>query len=230
MSATWLAGDAMAFDTETTGIDPCVARIVTASCITVGRSGIKRRRNWLVNPGVEIPAGATAIHGVTNEKARTEGESPLTAIPAIATELLSAWAMGWPVIIMNSPYDLTLLGEEIERVAHEMPEIGPVLDPLAIDRCCEPLRKGKRTLTALCQRYGVRQQGAHSSEGDALTAARVVWMQAKANPDLNHMTLAEMNVWQAWGHAAWAAELELWMRQQGKPEVVDRSWPVRRAA
>jgi DNA polymerase-3 subunit epsilon len=227
VSAHWFAGDALAFDTETTGVDPMTDRIVTASIVVVSPEGVTRQRDWLINPGVEIPAGATAIHGVTTERARSEGRPPLEAVPEIATELLAAWTMGMPVIVMNAPFDLTLLNEELERVAHEPLLIGPVLDPLTIDRGCDPYRKGKRNLTALAQHYGVKQDGAHSSVGDALTAARIVWRQASKCTQLAQNTPKAMQDWQRGAHVAWAASLSKYRRQLGKPDEVDGRWPCR---
>ena len=51
----------MAFDTETTGVDVERDRIVTA-CVGVGdpKLGTWHPKKWLINPGIEIPAEATA--------------------------------------------------------------------------------------------------------------------------------------------------------------------------
>ena len=229
MTARWLTGDALAFDTETTGVDPLNDRIVTACAVLVGKAGAHFRGRWLINPGVPIPPGATAIHGVTDEKARADGASPADAIPAMAMALEGAWAEGLPVIIMNAHFDLTILQAEIERHSATSLRIGPVLDPLVIDRALDPYRKGKRNLAALAQHYGVKQDGAHSSDGDALTAARIIWKQAK-EPRIEQHTLEQIQEWQARQHAEWAGQFEVWLRQQGKPEVINRDWPTRKAA
>lgn len=229
MSARWLTGDALAYDSETTGVDPLADRIVTACAVLVGKAGASFRGRWLVNPSVPIPPAATAIHGITDEKAQADGADPLHALPAIATTLRAAWAEGLPVIIMNAHFDLTLLQEELERYGQEPLKVGPVLDPLVIDRALDPYRKGKRNLAALAAHYGVKQDGAHSSDGDALTAARIVWKMTR-EPRLELLSLADLQEWQARQHAEWAGQFELWLRQQGKPEVVNRDWPVRRAA
>lgn len=229
MSAAWLTGDALAFDTETTGVDPLSDRIVTACAVLVGKAGASFRGRWLLNPGVTIPESATAIHGITNIKAQADGAPPAHALPAIAVTLKNAWAEGLPVIIMNAHFDLTLLLAELERYGMDPLEIGPVLDPLVIDRALDPYRKRKRTLTALAAHYGVKQDGAHSSDGDALTAARIIWRQTK-EPRIAGHSLAEMQEWQARQHAEWAGQFEIYLRQKGKPEAIDRSWPVRKAA
>ncbi|GDY61930.1 hypothetical protein SAV14893_013230 [Streptomyces avermitilis] len=64
------------FDLETTGTDPREARIVTGAVIEVKGQEPVGRREWLADPGVEIPADAVAVHGITNERAAAEGGPP----------------------------------------------------------------------------------------------------------------------------------------------------------
>lgn len=224
--AKWLTGDALAFDTETTGVDVFNDRIVTACAVLVGKAGAHFRGRWLLNPGVPIPEAATAIHGVTNIKAQQDGVAPQHVLPAVRQTLSDAWREGMPVIVMNAHFDLTLVQAEFERYGVEPLTIGPVLDPLVIDRALDPYRKGKRTLSALAAHYGVKQDGAHSSDGDALTAARIIWKQAQ-EPRIAGHTLEEMQEWQRRQHAEWAGQFEVYLRQQGRPEVISRDWPVR---
>ncbi|MFM9597389.1 hypothetical protein ACKI1O_49625, partial [Streptomyces scabiei] len=62
------------FDLETTGVDVVHDRIVTAHVGVLDADGhVIDARDWLADPGVPIPAGAAAIHGVTAERARAEG-------------------------------------------------------------------------------------------------------------------------------------------------------------
>jgi len=245
MSRRWLTGDALAFDIESTGVDVFSDRIVTACAVLVGKSGAFFRGRWLLNPGVPIPAGATAVHGITNEKARQDGVAPEHVLPAIHRTLTDAWAEGLPVIIMNAQFDLTMLQAEMRRYEQEPLVIGPVLDSLVIDRALDPYRKGKRTLTSLAQHYGVKQDGAHSSDGDALTAARIIWKQANTCAEaeiafetvggeffrrFGDLTREQMQAFQTQAHAQWAGQFEVWLRQQGRPEVINREWPVRKVA
>src|SRR5690606_39892214 len=60
------------FDLETTGIDVARDRIVEISILKVFPNGNKESKTWLVNPGISIPEHATAVHGITNEKVRSE--------------------------------------------------------------------------------------------------------------------------------------------------------------
>lgn len=79
MSTPWFNGPLLGFDTETTGVDPRHDRLVTAALVFRPASSDAPTRTqdtvstWLANPGVEIPAGATAVHGITNEVAKTHG-------------------------------------------------------------------------------------------------------------------------------------------------------------
>ena len=54
-------------DTESTGLNPETARIVRISVLRVEPDGQRTLRSELVNPGVPIPPGATAVHGITDE-------------------------------------------------------------------------------------------------------------------------------------------------------------------
>src|SRR5262245_5400670 len=88
----WHLGRMVAFDTETTGKDPHTARIVTA-CVAVVDGTAQEPlsvQTWLVDPGIEIPDEAAAIHGVTTSKARAEGRRAADAIPDIAQALFIA--------------------------------------------------------------------------------------------------------------------------------------------
>lgn len=227
LPAPWLER-ALAFDTETTGTDVFTDRIVTACALEVGSRGLVSRGTWLVYPVVPIPAAATAIHGVTDEMAR-KGQTPLEALPEIRRALTEAWADGLPVIACNAPFDLTLLQAELVRHGRPLLEVGPVVDPLVLDRTGDPYRKGKRTLAALAQVYKVKQDEAHSSHGDALTAARVVWALVKRYPEVAAMDLESLQDFQRDAHRAWATNFEAFLSSQGRPQHINPEWPVQTA-
>lgn len=231
--ANWCAGPLLAFDTETTGADPKEARIVTASAIKVSSAGVLWQKDWLVNPGIEIPAEATAIHGVTNEMAREKGLGPSTAIELISDTLSDAWKAGCALVAMNARYDLRVLQAERRRLGLQELELGPVLDPQVIDRAVDKYRKGKRKLADLAECYRVKLDGAHSSDGDALAAARVIWRMSIVCEGLKHLTLEQMQEYQARAHAEWAAHysVHLFMKDPANPgAVIDGSWPCEGAS
>lgn len=181
----WHRGRLLPFDLETTGPDPDYARIVTATLIDIAPDREKVVHEWLVNPGVEIPAGATAVHGITTERAVEDGEAPAVAVADITTRIATALRGGVPLVGHNVSYDLTVLDRECRR--HELPtltdllgDVAPVVDTFVLDKAVDRFRKGKRTLTATAEHYGVELgEDAHDSSADALAAARIAWRIAE---------------------------------------------------
>lgn len=113
------------FDLETTGVDPETARIVTASFGYLDASGATQDGfQILVNPGVEIPPAATAVHGISTAKAVQDGISPLIALDRICGAMQEARGRDVPLVIFNAPYDLTVLDREIRR--HEVGIVGDI--------------------------------------------------------------------------------------------------------
>lgn len=228
----WHRGALCAFDLETTGPEPLDARIVTACVATVDGSGGTEAAidSWLLDPGVEIPEGATAIHGVSTEQARADGADATDGVAEIAAALDSAWAVGRPVIGHNVSYDLTVLNADLVR--HGQPGLvvtGPVIDTLCLDKHVDKYRKGKRTLTATCEHYAVALDGAHDSTFDALASARIAWRICQRYPDIAAMDLAELHAAQVEWAAEQAAGLQEYFRKTDPTAVVDGTWPVRRA-
>lgn len=223
---SWHTGRMTAFDLETTGVDTETARIVTATIAHIDGPNTDVR-TWLVDPGVEIPAEAAAVHGVTTERARAEGVSPAAAVPEIHAEVASAWSTGCPLIVYNAPYDITVLDRELRRHAGRgLDGLGPIVDPFVIDKALDRYRRGSRTLTATCEHYGVRLDAAHDATEDALAAARLAWKLAVLFPD-ELSDLASINELQARWRRDWAESFEKYLRKQGKNETVDPSWPLR---
>jgi DNA polymerase-3 subunit epsilon len=218
----------LAFDTETTGVDVEADRIVTACAAIVG-SQPPVVCHWLANPGVSIPPAATAVHGVTAERAQAEGARPATVVTGISNMLAATWAEGRPVVGFNVCYDLTILDREMRRhLGRGLAVAGPVIDPLVLDRAADPYRKGSRKLSAVAAHYGVRHEGAHSADGDALAAARLAWVMLRRVPELAAMSLAELYAYQTDAHAKWAANFANYLRSQGRTDdLPDGAWPLR---
>lgn len=224
---TWHLAPLAAYDCETTSADPETARIVTATLVRInGRQ--TETRNWLVNPGVPIEPGATAVHGITDEYAQQNGMHPSAAAAQILAELDECWTSGRPVIIYNAPFDLTILDRELRRHCNGVNLdgiIGTVIDPFVIDKELDKYRKGSRTLTACAAHYEVRLEDAHTSEGDALAAARVAYRLAQVYPE-RLSRVEELNQLQAMWRADWAVGFGEYLEKQGKPNDVSGDWPL----
>ncbi|MFE1854370.1 3'-5' exonuclease [Streptomyces sp. NPDC002387] len=226
------------FDLETTGTDPYEARIVTGAVIEVRDGQPQGRRDWLADPGVEIPADAVAVHGISTERAAAEGRPADQVADAIADVLVTYWKTGVPVVAYNAAFDLTLLSAELRR--HGLPSLrdrlggaepGPVIDPYTIDRWADRYRRGKRNLEAVCTEYGVALDAAHNAGADALAAARLAGAIAGRHPKVAAFGPAELHRRQIEWYAAWAADFQDFLRGKGDTEaVVDGTWPLREAA
>ncbi|MEU6477610.1 3'-5' exonuclease [Streptomyces sp. NPDC047017] len=234
----WHREPLIGFDLETTGTDPREARIVTAAVIEVREGEPAGHRQWMADPGVEIPADAVAVHGISNERAAAEGRPADQVADAVADVLTGYWKTGVPVVAYNASFDLTLLAAELRR--HGLPSLserlggaapGPVVDPYTIDRWADRYRRGKRTLEAVCTEYGVVLDAAHDASADALAAARLACAIAVRHPKVAALGPAELHRRQIEWYAAWAADFQDFLRRKGDPAaVVDGTWPLRAPA
>lgn len=212
----WIDEPRLVIDTETTGKDPAEAHLVTACLMHVAGDGtVIETRNWLADPGIEIPDGAAEVHGVTTERARAEGR-PEADVLAEINAALALWTPSVPLVIYNAPYDLTLLSCRLRAldVADGLPILGPVLDALVMDRILNRYRKGKRKLIMNCARYGVElsEDDAHSADADCRAAHDLTWAMAKRHPRMRNSTLRELYVMQRRGHREWAVDFERFLR------------------
>lgn len=231
----WYEGPLASFDTETTGVDVESDRIVSAALILQPELGAAPRTlTWLADPGVPIPAAARAVHGITDEQVGRYGRPARAVVAEIARALAEQSMAGVPLVVMNAPYDLTLLDRELRRhdqgsLAAWLGDTGPlVLDPWVLDKHVDRYRKGRRTLTDLCAHYGVELTGAHDAAADATAALELVRiLGARHHERLGRLTPAELQLRQTVWHAAQARGLQNWRKRSGSPEQVDFAWPVR---
>lgn len=231
----WYEGPLAAFDTETTGVDVESDRIVSAAIVVQDAAGSRPRvSRWLVNPGVPVPAGATEVHGLTDEHLQRNGRWPAPVMEEIARLLGEQAAAGRPLVVMNAPFDLTLLDRELRR--HRASALGRymessslcVLDPRVLDKHLDRYRKGRRTLTDLCAQYEVELEGAHDAAADAQASLDVVRAVGRRFASrLDRLSPAELHTLQAVWHAAQARGLQAWFARSGNPETVDPAWPMR---
>lgn len=225
--------DLAILDFETTGIDPQTDRIVSGYAGILHDGAPDGGVSILVRPdGYTIPAGATAVHGITTEHATTHGGTFDGEIAGLIRFLGRHPHM--PLAGMNLAYDLTLLRAELQRAwspasadrAMRFVMDRPILDALVLDRHLYMYRRGSRTLTDLAPRYGVRFDGAaHGARADAIAAGQIVGQQL-AHPALSGYTLTELHAAQIQWKAEQAASLETFLRRKDPTVVVDPGWPL----
>jgi len=229
----WYEGRLAAYDIETTGTETETDRIVTAAVTVVGGGVETESRTWLVDPGVDIPAEASAVHGISTEKARSEGQSAASAAEEITSFLAEQVVEDIPIVAFNARFDLTILDREARRYGVEplIERIGGedgllVVDPYVLEKRINKFRKGGRTLSILCEDYGIPLTDAHAADADALAAARLAWKLGRINADLGAYDLPTLHEEQI----LWADEqgrsLQKYFDREGRSEVVQTVWPL----
>lgn len=225
-TATFDPQQVLSFDLETTSTNVTEARIVTSALVDISHEGVSSRE-LLADPGVEIPEAAAAIHGITTERARAEGQPHEEVLQETLRSIRQAWDAGKTLIVYNAAYDLSVL----RSLAPDFVVSGPVYDPYVLDKAWDPYRPGKRTLSLVSQHYGVRLDNAHEATADALAAARIAWMQAK-RPEffaekLQNTPLAELMEIQAVAYYEMQENLRNYFASKGKDTAdVNLSWPI----
>ncbi|MEO7148298.1 MAG: exonuclease domain-containing protein [Terrimesophilobacter sp.] len=218
------------FDLETTGIDVATARIVSANLSVIGNTGeIVERLDWLADPGIEVPAAATAVHGISTERARNEGRPAADVVGEIVAAIRSLFSRGYALTVYNAPYDLTLLRHEATRHGIEpLDRPHPVIDPLVIDRAVDRYRKGKRTLETAATVYGVDLTDAHDAGADAIAAGRVAQALAVRFPAELNLLASELHAKQVEWSNQQSASFADYMRRTHNPDFIETSgWPER---
>jgi DNA polymerase-3 subunit epsilon len=164
----------VAIDTETTGKDPAVDRIVEIACIAWERGEVASRHRWLVNPERPIPEEARAVHGISDDDVK---DKPL--FKQIAAEVLAA-IEGRVPLAYNAEFDRTFLLEELVRAGIAGKKVPPAarrgtewIDPLVWVRELQKDEKGK-SLSEVAERLAIPLERAHSAAADAEAAARVL--------------------------------------------------------
>lgn len=224
----------LSWDTETTGVRVDEDRIVTAALVVRGGGRPDRTFSYLINPQVPIPAAASAVHGITDERAQAEGADPKTALDEIAGRLAEALAYGMPVIAFNQSFDWSVLHYDLARnglpTMAERLDCEPLtlVDPHVIDRqCTQRLRgAGQRKLKPTCERYGVTLEDWHEAEADALAALLLADAMFERHEQLNTMGPAQLFTAQRAWRAEQQAGLQQFLRKSDPEAYCAPEWPL----
>lgn len=215
------------FDLETTGLEVQTARIVTATVATLNQAGeVTSLREWLVNPGVEIPEVAASVHGVTTEMAQANGMQPNLAVAEIV-QLLKELNQTMPLVAFNAPYDFSILKFEAERYQIPALDPRPVIDPLVLDRQLDKWRKGKRNLGLMSEQYGVKLVDAHNSTADAVAAGLIAQAMARKFSELSTDVIQIHDQQVIWSDEQ-SESFAKYLRTQNRPDYrAELGWPIK---
>jgi DNA polymerase-3 subunit epsilon len=165
-------------DLETTGVSITQDRIVEISIVKIhpdGKQEIKTRR---MNPGMPIPAEATAVHGISNEDVANEPSFKELA-NGIKQFLENCDLCGFN----SNKFDFPILTEEFLRAGLEV----NFRDRHLVDVQQIFFKKEPRNLSAAYQYYCNKEMiNAHSAEADALATMEILFGQLEKYSDLEN--------------------------------------------
>ena len=237
----------LTFDLETTGVNVNEDRIVQSYLALIASDGtIVMEQEWLVDPGIPIPDGAAEVHGYRNDG---PADAPLNytpnATPAEVVEQVTTAILGVtqanpnvPLVLYNAAFDLSMLEAERLRHAPHVPKLPLgetpediaqppyVIDPMVIWKHVDKYRRGKRTLRAAAEAFGVQvdPERLHDARYD-------VWLTAMVAHKILSTTQATVQQLdrsqRAWRHEQ-QTSLAAYFRKNGKIQeaaTVSTEWP-----
>ena len=156
----------VAFDTETTGLDPYHGdRIIEFAAVvfTLSPDGTITDRTdhaFMINPGREIPREITRITGITEKDV---AKAP--PFEEVAKQIHGLFK-GAITVAHNYPFDLAFLTQEFERCGLSWPEPMAEVDTFDLSKKYFPEAK-KHRLVDFCKRLDVVLENAHRATEDA---------------------------------------------------------------
>lgn len=156
----------VAFDTETTGLEPFGSdRIIEFAAVVLymddeGQIANREDHSFLINPEKEIPRKVTEITGISDADV---ADAPRFHEVAGAIRELLADAV---TVAHNYPFDLGFLTSEFRRIDWAWPEPLAEIDTVDLSIRCFPDARGHK-LSDLCQRLDVSLDNAHRATDDA---------------------------------------------------------------
>ena len=154
-------------DLETTGLRPGQSGICEIGAVRLRGFEVEAEFETLVNPGLPIDAGASAVTGLRNEQLR--GAPP----PAVAVQRFLAFAGDSVLVAHNARFDLAFLDRETERLTGS--RIGsPVVDTVRLARRLLAGRVAGFGLGQLAWFLGTAERPCHRALPDARATAELL--------------------------------------------------------
>lgn len=189
LAAVYDAAVFIAFDTETTGLDPLAGRIVEIGAVKFDRRGMIARYNVLINPEMPMPEEAGKVNGITDEMLK---DKPLIA--AVFPDFFDFIGNGI-LVAHNAPFDISYINAELKRI-ERAPLANKVVDTRIFAKEVFP-GLARYALQDLAVQFGITALEAHRAEDDARVCMelfeKTVQHFLKNNPELVKRIRAETN-------------------------------------
>jgi len=183
------------FDLETTGTDIANDRIVEISLLKLFPGGSEDIKTFRINPGIPIPAEATAVHGISDEDVKDK--LSFSALSEILIGILSNSDLcGYNLL----KFDFPLLRMEFSRNNIEFNTLDiKLIDPMRIFMKNEP-----RDLTAALKFYCNEDlTEAHSAEADTIATKKILLAQIERYEDVPN-SITELSAYSIEGQNRYA--------------------------
>ncbi len=172
----------IAFDVETTGLNPSQDRIVELGAVFFEEGEPRKRFQTLVNPGVQIDDAVSAINNITNDMLKAAPKE--VDVYRNFLEFLGSAAKGYPILCAhNASFDISFLTNTLSRL--EFNAQLKYVDTLFLSkRVVEGLDNYKQN--TLCSHFGIHNAVAHRAASDAEVCGRILCaLLANKGPALN---------------------------------------------
>ena len=177
----------IAFDTETTGLDPASGRIVEIGAVKFDRRGVIARYNVLINPEMPMPEEAGKVNGITDEMLK---DKPLIA--DVFPDFFDFIGTG-VLVAHNAPFDINYVNAELKR-AGKPPLSNKVVATRIFAKEVFP-GLSSYALQDLAVQFGITALEAHRAEDDARVCMelfeQILSRFLKNNPELVEKIRAE---------------------------------------
>ena len=170
---SWTEHRIVAFDTETTGLNPFDGdRVMEFGAVELTvdseyRVSSVKAHDWLIDPEQPIPREVTRVTGITDED--VAGKPVFAKVAKDIHRLLE----GAIVVAHNLAFDLAFLRLEFGRMDMHWPITVAEVDTLHISRA-KLSEQRKHNLGHICSLFGVPLDNAHRATDDAEACGRVL--------------------------------------------------------
>ena len=177
----------IAFDTETTGLDPVSGRVVEIGAVKFDQRGVIARYNVLINPEMPMPEEAGKVNGITDAMLK---DKPL--IVAVFPDFFDFIGTG-VLVAHNAPFDINYVNAELKRIG-KPPLANKAVDTRIFAKEVFP-GLSSYALQDLAVQFGITALEAHRAEDDARVCMelfdKILNRSLKNNPELVEKIRAE---------------------------------------
>lgn len=161
----------IAFDTETTGLNPNGDKIIEIGAVLFEKGEITKQYGTLVNPGVRIPSAATSVNHITNEMISSAPQEKVVYSNLVC---FLGDALNEQTIICahNANFDISFLSETLMRLGYNAKIY--YVDTLSLSRnLVKGLTNYKQDTVAA--HFGIINEQGHRAVSDAKVCGKILW-------------------------------------------------------